>query len=55
MGERIQTVHGRVDYQAAYQLLEAHREELEEDIGEQNADATIDAILDLATEQEDDD
>lgn len=54
MGERIETVYGKIDYAAAGALLEAHREELEEDIGEINAEATIDAIRDLAAEQEED-
>jgi|GEM_PF-2064323 len=54
MGERIETVYGHVDYAAALNVLEAHCVELEEEIGEQNAEATIDAIRDLAAEQAED-
>lgn len=54
MGEHIQIIHGKADYAAAVALLEQHREELEEQIGEGNAEATIDAIRDLAIEQDED-
>lgn len=54
MGERIEIIYGKADYAAAGSLLEAHREELEDEIGEENAEATIDAIRDLAAEQAED-
>lgn len=54
MGEHIQTIYGKVDYAAAVALLEEYREELAEEIGENNAEATIDAIRDLAAEQAED-
>lgn len=55
MGERIVIIHGKVNYEAAYQVLEAHREELVTACGgENNAEATLDAICDLAAEQSED-
>jgi len=54
MGENITTIHGHINYRAAYEVLEAHREELVEECGsEQDANATLLELEDQAEEQED--